>query len=147
MDESIRQRNKEILDTLMQNVLDSDCPIATKDLFVSVAQSMQVLNESIESAHTRLDHRKDEYNEILEEFQKLYIEVAKLTETQSENNKACIALIKTVDRQVKEVRKAYKRQHLYTALVIVTVMLSSMGVFKTVTTTSSIWNIVQTLIP
>lgn len=147
MDYEIRSRNKDLLDDLIQQVYESECPSETKDLFMKVAASLQTLNDSIETAHSRLDKRKDEFQNIMDEFKTLSQEVAKLTESQNESNKACMTLIKSMDKQVAELKRSYKRQNLYTLIVIAVTLISMFGAVKGATTASSIWNIVKVLIP
>lgn len=147
MDQDRILKNKQELDLLIQEVYDSECPIETKDLFMRVATSLKTLNDSIESAHFRLDKRKHEFEDIMNEFKILSQEVAKLTESQNESNKACTLLIKSMEKQVHELKKSYRRQNLYTLIVIAVTLVSMFGAVKGATTASSIWNIVKVLIP
>lgn len=147
MDKLIKSNNEKILEDLLQDILDSECPEDTKNLFIEVGLSLKTINQSIESAHMRLDKRKDEFREIMQEFMTLSNDVKKLTNEQSENNKACLMLIKSMEKQVAELKKSYKRQNLYTVIVIAITLISMFGSVKGATTASSIWNIVKVLIP
>lgn len=147
VNEVVRDRNKDTLDSLAQQVYDSECPLETKNLFINVVNSMHVLNESIEAAHGRLDKRKTEYEKILKEFKKVSEQVVKLTDSQVEQNKICMTLIESVRKEVEALNRAFRRQNLFTAIVIALTLISMFGAVKGATTASSIWNIVKVLIP
>lgn len=147
MDESRKRKNAEQIDDLMQKVLDSDCDVDLRNLFVSVANSLRMLNESIESAHHRLDSRKEEFEKLMDEFRILSSEVSKSNALQKNQTEACKAMVEAVQMQIDMMSKSNKRQWLFTLFVSIITLVSCFGAMKGASTAASIWNIVKVFAP
>ena len=135
------------LDELGQMVEESSCDAELKNLFLETVESLKMLNTNIELAHSRLDTRKNEYKDILEEFKSLAQKVSESTASQKEQTDACKEMVNTMRRQIKEIQKNNKRQMAFTATVIALTLISMFGAVKGATTASSIWNVIKVLIP
>lgn len=135
------------LDELGQMVEESSCDVELKNLFLETVESLKMLNTNIELAHSRLDTRKNEYKDILEEFKSLAQKVSESTASQKEQTDACKEMVNTMRRQIKEIQKNNKRQMAFTATVIALTLISMFGAVKGATTASSIWNVIKVLIP
>lgn len=147
MDAERRKKNEEMIDDLMQTVIDSDCDTELRNLFISVANALKTLNESIESAHYRLDTRKTEFKDLMEEFKKLAKEVSESNSLQKAQTDACKAMVDAIRQQVALMTRSNKRQWLFTAFVSAITLLSCFGALKGASTAASIWNIVKVFAP
>ena len=116
-------------------------------MFLETVESLKMLNINIELAHSRLDTRKNEYKDVLEEFKSLAQKVSESTASQKEQTDACKEMVNTMRRQIKEIQKNNKRQMAFTATVIALTLISMFGAVKGATTASSIWNVIKVLIP
>ena len=147
MDENRKKHNSEQIDDLLQSVIDSDCDVELRNLFVAVANNLKTLNESIESAHHRLDSRKSEFADLMVEFRRLSKEVSESNALQKSQTEACKAMVEAIQMQIDMMTKSYKRQWLFTLFVSIITLVSCFGAMKGASTAASIWNIVKVFAP
>lgn len=147
MDENRKKHNSEQIDDLLQSVIDSDCDVELRNLFVSVATNLKTLNESIESAHHRLDSRKSEFADLMDEFRRLSKEVSESNALQKSQTEACKAMVEAIQMQIDMMTKSNKRQWLFTLFVSIITLVSCFGAMKGASTAASIWNIVKVFAP
>ena len=147
MDADRKRRIEEQIDDLMQSVIDSDCDDDLRELFIMVSHSMKTLNDSIESAHHRLDNRKIEFEELLEEFRTLSKCVSESNIAQKQQTEACKKMLMTMDRQIESMHKSSNRQLIFTVIISSVTLVSMFDALKGASTAASIWNIVKVLVP
>lgn len=147
MDENRKKHNSEQIDDLLQSVIDSDCDVELRNLFVAVATNLKTLNESIESAHHRLDSRKSEFADLMDEFRRLSKEVSESNALQKSQTEACKAMVEAIQMQIDMMTKSNKRQWLFTLFVSIITLVSCFGAMKGASTAASIWNIVKVFAP
>ena len=147
MDLNRKNAINEQIDNLSQNVLNSECDTAVKSLLSETVNVIRFVNENVEIAHGRLDDRKSEFAEILNEFKEIQISQKEQSDECRKMVEYCKKIVDSNKVQIAEIKRNSRRHTLFTAILIGLSIISMFGAVKGATVASSIWNVVKVFIP
>ena len=139
MDEQRRIKTMGRLDELRQEVLDLDADAPIKNALAHTVGVLDDLREDVENAHRRIDHRKEEHEEMMDKLTKLEQELKKSNRIQAEINS-------TITKQAEEADKVGRRRWIFMAILTVIMLANTFGSFKGASIASSIWNVIKVVV-
>ena len=139
MDAERTRKTRERLEDLKQEIIELDTDTGVKNAFIHTVGILEDLREDTENAHLRIDHRKEEHEEMMDKLTRLENELKKSNELQAEINGNLI-------KQNEEADKTGKRRWLFMVIITVVMLANTFGSFKGASIASSIWNALKVVI-
>lgn len=139
MDAERTRKTRGRLDDLKQEIIELDADAGVKNAFIHTVGILEDLREDTENAHLRIDHRKEEHEEMMDKLTRLENELKKSNELQAEINGNLI-------KQNEEADKTGKRRWLFMVIITVVMLANTFGSFKGASIASSIWNALKVVI-
>lgn len=139
MDAERTRKTRGRLDDLKQEIIELDTDTGVKNAFIHTVGILEDLREDTENAHLRIDHRKEEHEEMMDKLTRLENELKKSNELQAEINGNLI-------KQNEEADKTGKRRWLFMVIITVVMLANTFGSFKGASIASSIWNALKVVI-
>ena len=146
MDEKGKKKFDSDIQNLEESIYGSALDTESKNLFLSISGLMKTMHADTQTAHMRIDHRKDEMKQMKDSIDSLSKNVDKMADKIGDLTRSQAGIIQMFNKHLESQKANSRRMAIYITVISVISMIGTFGSLKGASIAASIWNVIGKLL-